>query len=45
MCVCVCVCVCVCAQSGSAALSYRNRVINPGWRLMQAGYSTRFHAV
>ena len=30
-------------RSGSTALSYRNYVITPGWRLMRAGYRTCIH--
>ena len=34
------------AQGGTAtALSYRNCVITPGWRLMRAGYRTCFHTL
>ena len=29
----------------STALSYRNSVITPGWRLMRAGYRTCFHTL
>ena len=31
------------ARSGNIALSYRNSVITPGWRLMRAGYRTFFY--
>ena len=30
-------------RSGSTALSYRNCVITPGWRLIRAGYRICFH--
>ena len=30
------------ARSGSTALSYRNSVITPGWRLMRAGITRAF---
>ena len=32
-------------RSGSTALSYRNCVITPGWRLMWTGYRTCFHTL
>ena len=32
-------------RGGSTALSYRNCVITPGWRLMRTWYRTCFHAL
>ena len=33
------------ARGGSIALSYRNCVITPGWRLMRTWYRTCFHTL
>ena len=33
------------ARGGSTALSYRNCVITPGWRLMRTWYRTCFHTL